>query len=69
MKKFKVDMQKIFSVPFICYVYADSRSDAYELYQSECRKQNMMHYSGLHKTNIKKIGKTKRPCGLEFVHM
>ena len=22
MKKFKVDMQKIFSVPFVCYVYA-----------------------------------------------
>lgn len=69
MKKFKVDMQELFSVPFICYLYADNKSDAYALYQSECRKQNMMHYSGIHKRQIEKMGKTKRTAGFELIHM
>ena len=62
-------MQKLFSVPFVCYVYAKNKTDAYVLYQNECSKNNMLHYTGLSKKQIKKLGKVKRTKGLELVHM
>lgn len=69
MKKYLIKLNKVFSVPFICYVYANNKKEAYSLYQKECLTHAMLHYSYVSKSNLKKIGKTNKNSGLELVHI
>lgn len=69
MKKYLIQLNKVFSVPFVCYVYANNKKEAYSLYQKECSEHGMLHYSYVSKAHLKKIGKTKRTCGLDLVHI
>lgn len=69
MKKYKVNLEKMYFVPFVCYLYAENKDDAFAMYQKELKEHNLMHY-GIRKKDIELVSKkAKKENTVKFVHL